>query len=100
MCVCICIYTCVQNSADSVQCSSRLPIISFVNSYLYSTQYWRDPFPPLCHPKQLTEYYVLDIEDVEDLKRAAGHGHISTRHCLADAWVVPSDMVSLKCYFY
>ncbi|VDM37846.1 unnamed protein product [Toxocara canis] len=58
-----------------------------------ATQYWRDPFEALCQSKQLVEFYVLDVEEVDDLKRSVGHGHVSTKHRLADAWVVRSNQV-------
>uniref|UniRef100_A0A183D538 60S ribosomal export protein NMD3 n=1 Tax=Gongylonema pulchrum TaxID=637853 RepID=A0A183D538_9BILA len=58
-----------------------------------STQYYRDPFHAVFQSKQLVEFYVLDVEDVGNLKRASGHGRISTKHRLVDVWVVPSDQV-------
>uniref|UniRef100_A0A915AB21 60S ribosomal export protein NMD3 n=1 Tax=Parascaris univalens TaxID=6257 RepID=A0A915AB21_PARUN len=58
-----------------------------------ASQYWRDPFEALCQSKQLTEFYVLDVEEIGDLKRSAGHGHVSAKHLLADVWVVRSNQV-------
>jgi len=55
--------------------------------------YWREPFEILCQPKQLAEYYVLEVEPIEDLKRGTGHGHVSIKHALADVWVVRSNQV-------
>lgn len=57
------------------------------------TQYWRQPFDSLCQPKQLMEFYVIDVEDVGEITRNAGAGHVSRKHCLVDAWVVPSNQV-------
>ncbi|VDN38132.1 unnamed protein product [Gongylonema pulchrum] len=81
--------------------------IADVNSYVFAiffcgvveevefclTQYYRDPFHAVFQSKQLVEFYVLDVEDVGNLKRASGHGRISTKHRLVDVWVVPSDQV-------
>lgn len=36
---------------------------------------------------------MLDVEEIDDLKRSAGHGHVSTKHLLADVWVVRSNQV-------
>ena len=55
--------------------------------------YWREPFEILCQPKQLSEYYVLEVEPIDDLKRGTGHGHVSIKHALADVWVVRSNQV-------
>lgn len=33
------------------------------------------------------------MEEALDKKRAAGHGHISNKHSLADVWVVRSNKV-------
>ncbi|KAK0425748.1 hypothetical protein QR680_009359 [Steinernema hermaphroditum] len=57
------------------------------------TQFWRDPFESLCQPKMLSEYFVLEVEQVEGLRRGVGHGHVSTKHVLADVWVVRSNQV-------
>uniref|UniRef100_A0AC35THF2 60S ribosomal export protein NMD3 n=1 Tax=Rhabditophanes sp. KR3021 TaxID=114890 RepID=A0AC35THF2_9BILA len=56
-------------------------------------KYWRDPFEILLNPKSLTEFYVIDVEEVKDLKRATGHGHISKKHVLADVWLVRNNQV-------
>lgn len=56
----------------------------------FRTTYWKDPFEILTHPKSLSEFYVLDVEEIEN--KAAllpqGHGNISNRHKLSDVWVV------------
>ncbi|VDO81602.1 unnamed protein product [Heligmosomoides polygyrus] len=57
-----------------------------------ATSFWREPFDSLCTPKQLSEFYVLDVERVE-LDRKAGHGFISKKHVLADVWLVRSHQV-------
>jgi nonsense-mediated mRNA decay protein 3 len=58
-----------------------------------ATNFWRDPFDALCGPKQLSEFYVIDVEPVENFQRKAGHGFVSKRHVLADVWLVRSDQV-------
>ncbi|VDN51130.1 unnamed protein product [Dracunculus medinensis] len=55
--------------------------------------YYRHPFESLCQPKQFTEFYVLDVEDVVDLQREKGHGRISSKHRLVDVWVARADQV-------
>lgn len=55
--------------------------------------YWKDPFEILCQPKQLVEFYVIDVEPIDNLKRGVGHGHVSTKHGLADVWIVRSNQV-------
>ena len=35
----------------------------------FSTTFWREPFESLCTPKQLSEFYVLDVETVDNLDR-------------------------------
>lgn len=36
---------------------------------------------------------MLEVEVVDDLKLGVGHGHLSTKHRLADVWVVRSNQV-------
>ena len=35
----------------------------------FSCNFWRDSFESLCGPKQLTEFYVMDVELVQDFQR-------------------------------
>uniref|UniRef100_A0A915PR81 60S ribosomal export protein NMD3 n=1 Tax=Setaria digitata TaxID=48799 RepID=A0A915PR81_9BILA len=56
-----------------------------------SVQYWRNPFQTLCQSKKLVEFYVVDVEDVDFMQWTAEHNHLSTKHRLADIWVVPSN---------
>jgi len=55
--------------------------------------YWRDQFNSLCQSNQWTEYTVIDIEEVDKSKKTsgAGHGHISTKHQVAEAWLMKSS---------
>ncbi|CAA96689.2 60S ribosomal export protein NMD3 [Caenorhabditis elegans] len=61
-----------------------------------ATNFWREPFDSLCGPKQLTEFYVLDVEPVNNFERKAGHGYVSKKHELADVWLVRSDQVGMS----
>lgn len=47
----------------------------------------------MCQPKLLVEFYVLEVEEVLDAKLPIGYGHVSTKHSLADVWVVRSNSV-------
>ncbi|VDO58966.1 unnamed protein product [Haemonchus placei] len=62
---------------------------------IQATSFWRDPFDSLCTPKQLSEFYVLDVDIVDNLDRKAGHGFVSKKHVLADVWLVRSHQVTL-----
>lgn len=31
-----------------------------------ATVYWRNPFQPICNPKQLVEYIVMDIDVLKE----------------------------------
>ncbi|KAL7306339.1 hypothetical protein TKK_0001764 [Trichogramma kaykai] len=52
--------------------------------------YWRYPFNSICNPKQLKEYYVINIEPIseKEKKKFPGQGHVSNKYVIADAWVV------------
>ncbi|VDL81668.1 unnamed protein product [Nippostrongylus brasiliensis] len=63
---------------------------------IQATSFWRDPFESLCTPKQLSEFYVLDVERIDSLDRKAGHGFISKKHALADVWLVRSHQVGMS----
>ncbi|XGW19997.1 hypothetical protein V3C99_003652 [Haemonchus contortus] len=63
---------------------------------IQATSFWRDPFDSLCTPKQLSEFYVLDVEVVDKLDRKAGHGFVSKKHVLADVWLVRSHQVGMS----
>lgn len=60
-----------------------------------SVAFWREPFESLCQPKQLTEFYVVDVEPIENLERKAGHGFVSKKHQLADVWLQRSCEVGI-----
>lgn len=60
--------------------------------------YYRTPFYSICNPKQLVEYIVMDIEPIMDKERKyfPGQGTISTRHVLADVWVVRASELGIN----
>ncbi|KAI4492444.1 hypothetical protein M0804_002235 [Polistes exclamans] len=55
-----------------------------------STVFWRYPFNCICNPNQLIEYIVMDIDVVKDKDKKVfpGQGSISTKHVIADVWLV------------
>ncbi len=66
----------------------------------FRTQYWRDPFQTLCQSKRLNQFYVVDVEDIDFIQLTAGCSHLSTKHRLADIWVVPSNQVCENFYIF
>ncbi|XP_050312977.1 60S ribosomal export protein NMD3 [Anthonomus grandis grandis] len=65
---------------------------------LGSTAYYRTPFGAICNPKQLVEYVVMDIEPImdKDKKQFPGQGTISSRHVLADVWLVRASELGIN----
>ncbi|CAB0032427.1 unnamed protein product [Trichogramma brassicae] len=57
---------------------------------LIYTQSFLYPFNSICNPKQLKEYYVINIEPIseKEKKKFPGQGHVSNKYVIADAWVV------------
>ncbi|PIO66678.1 NMD3 family protein [Teladorsagia circumcincta] len=63
--------------------------------HICRTSFWRDPFDSLCTPKQLSEFYVLDVERVDNLDRKVGMSDaqtLSTRTHLGHL-LNPGDLV-------
>ncbi|XP_046962888.1 60S ribosomal export protein NMD3 [Vanessa cardui] len=62
-----------------------------------STQYWRYPFNPICNPKQLVEYIVMDIDILKEHEKKTfpGQGTVSNKHVIADVWVVKASELGL-----
>lgn len=58
-----------------------------------SLTYFKEPFEIFLGPKALVEFYVVEVDYVNDLKRTKGHGHISNKHQLADMFVCRSNEV-------
>lgn len=58
-----------------------------------ATGYWRNPFHNICEPNHLTEFVIMDLEIITDKNRRffPGMGTVSTKHVLADAWVVKAS---------
>lgn len=65
---------------------------------LSATLYWRHPFASICDPKQLTEYTVMDVEQIQfkDRKFFPGQGAISNKHVVADVWLVKSSDLGIN----
>ncbi|KAK0088365.1 hypothetical protein PV325_012263 [Microctonus aethiopoides] len=63
-----------------------------------ATVYWRYPFNSICNPKQLTEYIVMDIEPInfKDRKVFPGQGAISTKHVIADVWLIKASELGIN----
>ncbi|KAF5284483.1 hypothetical protein FQA39_LY17018 [Lamprigera yunnana] len=63
-----------------------------------STVYWRYPFKAICNPSQLIEYVVMDIEPIidKDKKVFPGQGTISSKHMLADVWLVRASELGIN----
>ncbi|PAV87908.1 hypothetical protein WR25_03686 [Diploscapter pachys] len=87
------------NMSQIVVCQRVSNVISLIDpnnlqlADIQGCNFWRDPFETLCGPKQLTEFYVMDVELVQNFQRNAGHGLISKKHELADVWLQRSDQV-------
>ncbi|KAK4883570.1 hypothetical protein RN001_006889 [Aquatica leii] len=68
--------------------------IAEVNSNIF----WRYPFKSICNPNQLVEYVVMDIEPIMDKDRTffPGQGAISSKHILADVWLVRASELGIN----
>ncbi|XP_041971323.1 60S ribosomal export protein NMD3 [Aricia agestis] len=64
---------------------------------LSATVYWRHPFTPICNPKQLVEYIVMDIDILKEHEKKSfpGQGIVSNKHVVADVWVVKASELGL-----
>ncbi|KAH9635683.1 hypothetical protein HF086_003407 [Spodoptera exigua] len=62
-----------------------------------ATVYWRNPFQPICNPKQLVEYIVMDIDILKEHEKKSfpGQGMVSNKHVVADVWVVKASELGL-----
>lgn len=60
--------------------------------------YWKSPFQPICNPKQLIEYVVMDIEIIHDKDRHIfpGQGPVSQKHVPADIWLVKASELGIN----
>lgn len=83
----------VQNVANTIHLidpiTAQMAEISGVN-------YFRYPFLPICDPKQLIEYTVMDIEIIKNRKQFPGQGPISFKHVVADIWLVKSSELGIS----
>lgn len=60
------------------------------------TNFFRYPFNPICDPKQLIEYTVMDIEIIKNRKPFPGQGFVSFKHVIADVWLVKSSELGIS----
>lgn len=51
---------------DNYNNLSFIHIIFFLVCEVSATVYWRNPFSPICNPKQLVEYIVMDIDILKE----------------------------------
>lgn len=65
---------------------------------LNATVFYRQPFDAICNPRQLVEYIVMDIEVVlaRDRKTFPGQGKVSSKHAIADIWVVKASELGIN----
>lgn len=65
---------------------------------LSSSNFWRSPCNSIFNPKQLVEYIVMDIEPlkVKDQKSFPGQGAVSSRHVVADIWIVKASELGIN----
>ncbi|KOB67746.1 Nonsense-mediated mRNA decay protein [Operophtera brumata] len=61
-----------------------------------STVYWRNPFLPICNPKQLVEYIVMDIDVLKEHEKKSfpGQGVVSNKHVIADVYNLSESNVN------
>ncbi|XP_059615171.1 60S ribosomal export protein NMD3 [Phlebotomus argentipes] len=65
---------------------------------LNSTVFYRSPFEPICNPKSLQEYIVMDIEIIPDKNKPSfpGQGKVSHKHLLCDVWLVKAAELGIN----
>lgn len=75
-----------------------MDFVSILVAELSSNVFYRQPFEAICNPKQLVEYIVMDIEIVlaRDRKFFPGQGKVSTKHVVADIWVVKASELGIN----
>ena len=63
-----------------------------------ATTYFNNPFIPIACSKDLKEFTVMDVQPIsfEDRKKFSGQGKVSSKHRLADVWVVKSCELGLS----
>jgi len=90
------------NISQFVLCLRVTNVISLIDpataqtSEVTATAYWKDPFEIFMHPKELVEFFVLEVEDTLEITLPSGHGHVSSKHHIADAWVVRSHQLGMQ----
>lgn len=60
--------------------------------------FWKHPFEAICNPNQMIEYIVMDIEILQQSEKKSfpGQGPVSSRHVLADVWVVKASELGIN----
>ena len=63
-----------------------------------ATTYYNNPFYPIASSQDLKEFTVMDIRPIssKDRKNFSGQGKVSSKHRLADVWVVKSSELGLS----
>ena len=63
-----------------------------------ATSYYNNPFYPIACYQDLKEFTVMDIQPIssKDRKNFSGQGKVSSKHRLADVWVVKSSELGLS----
>ena len=63
-----------------------------------ATTYFNNPFIPIACSKDLKEFTVMDVQPIsfEERKNFSGQGKVSSKHRLADVWVVKSCELGLS----
>ncbi|XP_014665717.1 PREDICTED: 60S ribosomal export protein NMD3-like, partial [Priapulus caudatus] len=58
--------------------------------------FWRSPFGTICSSKKLTEYVVMDVEQIAEKDRKHVPKPISQRHILADVYVCKATELGMS----
>lgn len=83
----------VQNVANTIHLIDPL---TAQMAEISGANYFRYTFSPICDPKQLIEYTVMDIEIIKERKQFPGQGPVSFKHVIADIWLVKSSELGIN----
>ncbi|CAD5212336.1 unnamed protein product [Bursaphelenchus xylophilus] len=73
-----------------------LSLIDPTNCQVYdvnSLTFFKEPFEMFLGPKNMVEFYVVEVENVNEIKRSKGHGHVSHKHQLVELFVCRANEV-------
>jgi len=59
-----------------------------------SPTFWREPFGTLCSCRNLTEFIVMEVEEIRKRAKFSGQGAISAKHVLADVYVCKANAMN------